>query len=106
MRMGQVSCISINYFLYKSKTKYVTSVKSKNNMYRIFLVLGKIELREMLDIVGTLYEMQGVENVSYSFLLHSYFLPSFIRSQQRRELIICLAKWILMEMEKYLRRNL
>ena len=75
-------------------------------MYRLCLVLGKIELREMLDIVGTLYEMQGIENVSYTFILLSYFLPSFIRSQQQKELINCLAKWILMEMEKYLRRNL
>ena len=64
MRMGQVLLIHQITDVLKSKQKYVINHKYKNNMYRLCLVLGKIELREMLDIVGTLYEMQGVENVS------------------------------------------
>ena len=63
--------------MYLNQTKYVINHKSKNNMYRLCLVLGKIELREMLDIVGTLYEMQGLENVSNSCILLSFFFLYF-----------------------------
>ena len=45
----------------------------------------------MLDIVGTLYEMQGIEKVSYSYLLLS--------AAERVDHLFD-------KMEKYLRRNL